>query len=56
MATNKEAIGLRVQPHIKAALEQAAKDDCRPLSSLVEKIVVEWLHSAGRLKPEGKRK
>lgn len=44
------SLGIRVQPETKAALEQAAKDDLRSVSSLVEKILVEWLRAKGYLK------
>ena len=37
------SLGVRLQPETKAALERAAKDDMRSVSSLVEKILVEWL-------------
>jgi hypothetical protein len=38
-----EALSVRVPPLIKKAIEKAAKDDHRPVASLVEKIVTEWL-------------
>ena len=44
------SLGVRVQPETKAALEQAAKDDLRSVSSMVEKILVEWLKARGYLK------
>ena len=37
------SLGVRVQPATKAALDKAAQDDLRSVSSLVEKIIVEWL-------------
>lgn len=43
------SLGIRVQPETKAALEQAAKDDMRSMSSLIEKILVEWLREKGYL-------
>jgi hypothetical protein len=43
------SLGVRVQPETKAALEKAAKDDLRSVSSLIEKILVEWLRSKGYL-------
>lgn len=43
------SLGIRVQPEVKEALERAAKDDVRTLSSMVEKIVVEWLTTKGYL-------
>ena len=36
-------LGFRVEPEIKEALERAAKDDHRSVSSLIEKILIEWL-------------
>ena len=44
------SLGVRVQPETKAALEKAAKDDMRSISSLIEKILVEWLRAKGYLK------
>ncbi|WP_204165295.1 hypothetical protein [Methylobacterium radiodurans] len=44
------SLGIRVQPETKVALEQAAKDDLRSVSSLVEKILVEWLRTKNYLK------
>jgi len=47
------AIGIRVQPEIKAAAERAAARDRRTVASLVEKVLVEWLEANGHLpKPE----
>ncbi len=43
------SLGIRVQPETKAALEKAAKDDDRTVSSLVERIVREWLREKGYL-------
>ena len=37
------SLGVRVLPPVKVALERAAADDMRSMSSLVEKIVTEWL-------------
>jgi hypothetical protein len=44
------SLGVRVQPSTKAALEKAAKDDLRSVSSLIEKILIEWLRKHGYLK------
>jgi len=44
------SLGIRVQPETKAALEKAAKDDMRSLSSLIEKVLTEWLRENGYLK------
>ena len=43
------SLGVRVQPETKAALDKAAKDDLRSVSSLIEKILVEWLRERGYL-------
>ena len=40
---------IRVQPGTKAALERAARDDLRSVSSLIEKILEEWLRAKGYL-------
>lgn len=44
------SLGVRLQPETKAALEKAAAADMRSVSSLVEKILVEWLKKNGHLK------
>ncbi len=43
------SLGVRVQPEIKEALERAAKEDVRSVSSLIEKICAEWLREKGFL-------
>jgi hypothetical protein len=44
--TNRTAtIGFRVEPYVKDAAERAAAKDRRSLSSLLEKILVEFLSS-----------
>ena len=40
---------MRLDPEIKAAIERAAKDDDRSVSSLVERILKEWLVRRGYL-------
>ena len=45
-----EAISIRVEPEIKAAVKRAADDDRRTVASLVEKILVEYLAENGYLK------
>lgn len=42
-------LGFRVEPEVKEALERAAKADHRSVSSLIEKILVEWLKANGFL-------
>jgi hypothetical protein len=39
----KIPLGARVEPAVKAAIKKAAKQEVRSLSSLVEKILVDWL-------------
>lgn len=46
-------LGVRVEPDIKEALERAAKDDDRSVSSLVERILKAWLVEKGYLKQDG---
>lgn len=46
------SLGVRLQPETKEALERAAKDDLRSVSSLVEKILVLWLREHGYLSQE----
>ncbi len=44
---------VRLYPHIRAAIERAAKDDMRSSSSLVDKVMTQWLKEHGYLdKPE----
>ena len=46
-------IGFRIDPDIKSALEVAAKNDSRSLSSLVTLILKEWLVRKGYLNADG---
>jgi hypothetical protein len=48
--TKSIPVGLRFTPSIKAALDKAAEEDRRPVASLVEKILVEWLSKHGFMK------
>lgn len=42
--TNKTLpVSLRLPPEVKAALEKAAEDDDRSLSSMMERIIKRWL-------------
>jgi len=43
------SLGIRVEPEIKAALEKAARDDDRSVSSLVERVLKAWLIERGYL-------
>ena len=44
---------VRLTPQTKAALERAAKDDDRSVSSLVERVVRGWLTERGYLSKPG---
>lgn len=48
-------IGLRVELAVKQAAERAADDDNRSLSSLIEKLLVEFLRRRGYLPRPGSR-
>jgi len=43
-------IGVRLSTETKKAAEKAAKDDFRTVSSLVEKLLVEYLREKGYLR------
>jgi hypothetical protein len=47
--TKTNSLGVRLQPEVKAALERAAKDDDRSVSSLVERVLKMWLIEQGYL-------
>ena len=52
-ASGKDAaIGLRTENHIKLAAMRAAAAERRSVSSLCEKLIVEFLVSEGYLSPE----
>jgi hypothetical protein len=42
-------VSFRIQPEVKAAAEQAAADDHRSLSSLIEKVLADYLKERGYL-------
>jgi len=42
-------LGFRVDPELKAALEKAAAEDSRTVSSLVKKILTDWAKERGHL-------
>jgi hypothetical protein len=44
------SLGIRLDLAVKAALEKAAKDDARSVSSLAQKIITEWLKARKYLK------
>jgi len=43
-------LSVRLDSDIREGLEKAAKDDMRPVSHLVAKIVSDWLKEKGYLK------
>ena len=43
-------VNLRIMPALKAAAEKAAADDQRSLTSLVEKLLTDYLRKHGYLK------
>jgi hypothetical protein len=43
------SLGIRLQPEVKAALQEAAKADMRSVSSMAEKVLTEWLKANGYL-------
>lgn len=44
------ALNVRLEPAVRAALDKAAKQDARTVSSLVQKVLAEWLRAEGFLK------
>lgn len=44
-------VNLRIEPSLKAAAEQAARDDHRSLTSLIEKLLIDYLRKRG-VQPE----
>lgn len=45
-------VSFRLPPETKSALEKAAKADSRSTSSLMEKLVTDWLKEKGHLPKE----
>ena len=43
-------VNLRIRPDLKKAAEEAAAEDQRSLTSLVEKLLTEYLRAKGYLK------
>jgi hypothetical protein len=43
-------LSVRFDQEVRGALEKAAKDDMRPVSHLVQKIVADWLKERQYLK------
>jgi hypothetical protein len=50
MAPKTLPVSFRLPEHVKAAAEKAAKDDTRSLSSLMEKVLTDFLKAKGYLK------
>ncbi len=47
--TKSATLNLRIDPDIKEAAETAAADDRRSLTSLVEKLLIDYLRKRGYL-------
>ena len=47
--TKSATLNLRIEPDIKEAAEKAAAEDRRSLTSLVEKLLVDYLRKKGHL-------
>jgi hypothetical protein len=43
-------VNLRIDPELKASAEKAAKADQRSLTSLMEKLLTDYLHKRGFLR------
>jgi hypothetical protein len=43
-------LSVRFDAEMREALEKAAKDDMRPVSHLVQKVMADWLREKGYLK------
>lgn len=50
MAQKTLPVSLRLPPETKAAAEKAAQDDMRSLSSLIEKLLTDYLRKHSYLK------
>jgi hypothetical protein len=48
-------LSLRINPALKAAAEKAAADDHRSLTSLIEKLLSEYLQKHGYMKSLAKK-
>lgn len=47
--TKTTPLGVRLEPDVREALTRAAKDDARSISSLIAKIIADWLRERGYL-------
>jgi hypothetical protein len=45
-------VSVRFEPHVKEAIERAAKADVRPVATWVEKLVIESMKAKGLLKDD----
>ncbi len=52
MTAKSLPVSIRLQPNTKQALEKAAAADMRSTSSLIEKVLTDWLKKNGHL-PKG---
>jgi hypothetical protein len=43
-------LSIRFDAEVRTALDQAARDDMRPVGILVQKVMMEWLKARGYLK------
>jgi hypothetical protein len=50
MTEKTSPVSFRLPKEKKAALEKAAKEDTRSVSSMIEKIITDWLKDHGYLK------
>lgn len=49
-------VNLRVDPKLKALADKAAREDQRSLTSLIEKLLADYLRQHGYLKAEGTKR
>lgn len=47
-----ETLNLRVSPHLKSALQMAAKRECRSMSNMVEFLVLSYCREHGLIHEE----
>jgi hypothetical protein len=50
MSKNPLPVSFRLPAEVKAATEKAAAEDHRSVSSLIEKVLTDWLRKNGYLK------
>jgi hypothetical protein len=50
MSKNPLPVSFRLPTEVKAAAEKAAEEDHRSVSSLIEKVLTDWLKKNGFLK------